>query len=59
MRLSVVGFSKIEKDNVRMQLWCGITVYWPCAVVLEFGCYPFAGRLCRKIPSDTSLDIAL
>ncbi len=59
MCLAIVGLGKIEKDNVRMQLWCGITVYGPCAIVLELRCYPLARRLRRKIPADASLNISL
>src|ERR1700730_4606593 len=62
--LQRVGFAvrclrKIKEDDVRMQLRRGIAVYRSCAVMLEFCCYPFACRLCGKIPADASLDIAL
>src|SRR5439155_10960391 len=57
--LAVVGLGKIENDDVGVQLRCGIAAHGPCAVMLEFRRYPFAGRLCRKIPSDASLDISL
>src|ERR1700746_3506422 len=59
MGFAVLCFSEIEKDDVRVQLWCGVTVDRPCAVVLELRCNPPARCLCRKIPADAGLDVAL
>src|SRR2546430_4823736 len=59
MGFAVFSLREIEEDDMRMQLRCGITVYRPGAVVLEFCGYPFAGCFCGKIPADTRLDIPL
>ena len=52
---AVWGFCEIEENDVRVQLRCRIAVYRPRAVMLERRCYPFAGCLCRKIPSNAGL----
>src|SRR5437879_6541111 len=59
MGFAVFGLRKIEEDDMRVQLRCGITVDRPGAVVLEFRCYPFARCFCGKIPADARLDIPL
>src|SRR6266700_3901060 len=59
MGFAVLCLGEIEKDDVRVQLWCSITIDRPCAVMLELRCYPFAGGLCRKIAPYAGLDISL
>src|SRR5438552_16335352 len=59
MGFAVFGLRKIEEDDMRVQLRCGITVDRPGAVVLEFRSYPFARCFCGKIPADARLDIPL